>query len=482
MIGITGYGAYIPRLRLERKAAASAHAWLLPGLMGRAKGERAMANWDEDAITMAVEAGRDVLGPNDDRSYVDTLYLATTTSPFSDRLGAGIVASALTLEPGIAAADVTSCQKASLTALRQALQAVKSGASKTSLVCASDRRKTKAASNQELDYGDGAAAVTIGGEGVGAEFLGAGSQTADFIDHFRGANEEFDYNWEERWIRDEGLAKLVPPALEAALDDAGISASDVTHFVFPCLFRGVPQKLAKSVGINPDSVVDNLQANCGETGTAHALMMLNAILETAKKGDVILVAQFGQGCEALIFKVTGETYAHTPQRGVSGVLESGRTESNYMKFAVFNNLIEWDRGMRAEKDNKTALTTLYRNRDMLLGLVGGKCTETGTVQFPASRISVSPNSPTVDTQEPYKFADRKASILSWSADHLTYSMAPPNHYGMIVFEEGGRIMMDITDVEAGEVDSGQNVKMVFRVKDWDDKRGFTRYFWKAAPA
>ena len=68
MVGIAAWGAYAPRLRLSRKAAATANAWVAPNLMGKAKGERAMANWDEDALTMAVEAGRDALGPGDDRS------------------------------------------------------------------------------------------------------------------------------------------------------------------------------------------------------------------------------------------------------------------------------------------------------------------------------------------------------------------------------------------------------------------------------
>jgi uncharacterized OB-fold protein len=44
------------------------------------------------------------------------------------------------------------------------------------------------------------------------------------------------------------------------------------------------------------------------------------------------------------------------------------------------------------------------------------------------------------------------------------------------------MMMDFTDVDAGKVEVGQKMRMVFRVKDYDDKRKFTRYFWKAAPA
>jgi uncharacterized OB-fold protein len=97
-------------------------------------------------------------------------------------------------------------------------------------------------------------------------------------------------------------------------------------------------------------------------------------------------------------------------------------------------------------------------------------------------MSVAPNAPEVDTQEPYKFAERAASVLTYSADYLTYSMSPPNHYGMIVFEGGGRIMMDITDAEPGDVDAGLPVRMAFRIKEWDASRGFTRYFWKAVPA
>ena len=52
---------------------------------------------------------------------------------------------------------------------------------------------------------------------------------------------------------------------------------------------------------------------------------------------------------------------------------------------------------------------------------------------------------------------------------------------MMVFEGGGRIFMDITDVEPGDVESGMDVKMMFRLKETDEKRGFRRYFWKAVP-
>ena len=46
MVGITAYGAYLPRLRLQKKVIADANGWFDSGLVGLGKGEKAMCNWD----------------------------------------------------------------------------------------------------------------------------------------------------------------------------------------------------------------------------------------------------------------------------------------------------------------------------------------------------------------------------------------------------------------------------------------------------
>ena len=484
MAGITGFGAYIPRLRLQRKAVAQANTWFAPGLAGGAKGERAMASWDEDAVTMAVEAGRDCLPANDplrDRAHVDAIYFASTSMPFSDRQNAGIVARALSLPEAASSFDLTASQRAGTSALIAGLDAVMAGRSKAALVAAGERRKARAASTQELAYGDAAAAISLGTGNVIAKFLGSHSITTDFVDHFRGEGEAFDYGWEERWIRDEGYTKIVPAAIKALCEKTGTRGSDIAHFVVPCPFARMDQQLAKQAGIDPAKVRDNLAATVGDSGSAHALLMLAHVLESAKPGEKILVAQFGQGCDVLLFEATPHIAEYKACNGVSGALARRKDETNYLKFLAFNGLVELEKGMRAEVDRKTALTVLYRRNDMLMGLVGGKCRVCGTAQFPRSRICVNPNCKAVDSQDPYSFAEQAGTILSWSADFLTYSMSPPNHYGIITFADGGRFMADITDVEQGQIDSGSKVRMAFRVKEFDDKRGFRRYFWKAVP-
>ena len=484
MIGITAFGAYIPRRRLQRKAIAQANAWFAPNFVGGAKGERAMANWDEDALTMSYEAGRDCLpaiDPVRDRAHIDGIFLASTTMPFADRQNAGIVAAALGLRKDLSSVDVSSSLRAGTSGLISALDAVAAGRLDAPLLVAGEKRKTRAASAQELAYGDAAAAFVVGRDKVVAELVGSHTVTFDFVDHFRGEGEDFDYAWEERWIRDEGYSKIVPAVVKEVLDKTGVAPGDIAHFILPCPFAKLDQSIARQCGIEAASVRDNLSSRVGDAGAAHALLMLAHTLEEAKPGQNILLVQFAQGADALLFRVTPQIAELSKPKAVEGHLALGKEETNYMKFLGFNGLVELEKGMRAEIDKRTALTVLYRKSDMLLSLIGGKCRVCGTAQFPKTRVCVNPNCKAVDSQDDYSFSEQPGTVLSWSADFLTYSMDPPSHYGMITFAEGGRLMADITDVEQGQIDTGARVRMAFRIKDFDPKRGFVRYFWKAVP-
>ena len=476
--GIVSCGAYLPRLRLQRKTIAAANAWFAPGLRGLAKGERAMAGWDEDAITMAVEAARDCLAGRE-RSAVGQLMLASTTHPYDDRQNAGIVANALNLGSALAVLDVTGSQRAGTSALATALA---SGSGKEILVAAGEHRRAKAASAQEMHYGDGAAAVLVGNGKPLARLLGAHSETVDFVDHFRGGDAEHDYSWEERWVRDEGYMKIVPRALEAVLKAAAVKPESITHFCMPCTLARVGPAVAKRAGIAEGAVRDTLAAVAGDTGAAHPLVLIVHALQEAKAGDRILVAAFGQGCDAMLFEVTDAISQLAARRGVKGSLARRKEESNYAKFLAFNDHIALERGMRAETDKSTPLTTLYRNRHMVTGLVGGRCRACGTPQFPSGRYCVNPQCNALDSQEPRPFADVPASVMSYTADSLTYSPDPPHYYGMVQFDGGGRMMADFTDIDDGKVEVGMPMRMMFRIKETDPARGFVRYFWKAAPA
>ena len=474
--GILAYGAYIPWHRLQRKSIVDAHQWFNPALRAQGKGERAMCNWDEDTVTMAVEAARDAL-PSADRANIQALRLASTTFPFLDRQHASLVAEALDLAETTATNDIAASQRGGTSALIEALHQAK-----TTLVIASENRRTKAGSPMELTSGDGAAAILVG-EGETIARLRAGKTlTADFVDHYRSMDNVFDYQWEERWIRDAGFMRLMPGVIADCLAAGGVAANEVTTFCFATPLPRVAASLAKAAGIAEDKLCDPIYATCGDTGVAHPLLLLAAALERAKPADKILVAGFGQGADALLFEVTDAIGKFRPRLGVQGHLARRKAETNYNRFLAFNAIIELERGMRAETDKLTPLSALWRNRDTVTRFHGGRCARCGTLQFPRSAICVNPNCNALGTQEPYSFAETTGRINSYTADRLTYTPDPPACYGMIQFSEGGRWMMDFTDVDDSELAVGKPMRMMFRIKDVDPQRGFRRYFWKAAPA
>ena len=355
MIGITSYGAYIPRLRLERTAIFQAMGWFAPALVMVAQGERSMCNHDEDALTMAVAAARDCL-TGIDKGKIDGSYLCSTTLPFADRQNAGILKTALNLGDSLITADFTASLRAGTTGLITALEAVTGGSRKNILVTASDKRETKPASFYEMWFGDGAAALLVGDRDVIAEFKGSSTVSYDFVDHYRGAGKTYDYTWEERWLREEAYSKFIPEAVGGLFKKLGITMDDVQWVVFPCIFKAEHKAIAKKLGATPEKVIDTMHEVCGETGAAHPLLMFAAALEQAKPGDGILLAGFGQGCDALYFKATEAIAKLAPRAGVKGSLENKKTIDNYMKFLKFRNLIDPEMGIRAEAPTQTAMT------------------------------------------------------------------------------------------------------------------------------
>jgi len=480
MIGIVSYGGYIPRLRLDRMSIFQNMGWFAPAIVMVAQGERSFCNWDEDSMTMAVAAARDCL-KGVDKQAVDALFLCSTTLPFQDRLNAGIAKTALNLKDNMVAQDVTSWLRAGTTGLITALNCVRSGEVHKALVVGTDKRETRTAAFYEMWFGDGAAAVLVGDTDVIAEFKGSYSVAHDFVDHYRGEGLRYDYTWEERWVRDEGYAKIVPEAVKGLFNKLSISMDDVDKFVFPCFFKAEQRKIAAGLGAGPEKIADNLHEVCGETGAAHALVMLVQALEQASPGDRILVAGFGQGCDALYFQVTDNITKLPSRTGITGALTDKRPTNNYLKFLKFRGLLPTEMGIRSEVPTQTAMSVLWRKRKMILGMVGGKCSKCGTPQFPKMDVCVNPDCKALHTQEDYEFADIPATVKSFTGDLLAVSVDPPAVYGMVQFEGGGRFMADFTDCELSDVRVGQPVALSFRRRYVDKDRGFTGYFWKAVP-
>ncbi|WP_010126011.1 3-oxoacyl-[acyl-carrier-protein] synthase III C-terminal domain-containing protein [Sphingomonas sp. KC8] len=473
--GIISIAAYLPRLRLARQAIVNANKWANPALASLAKGHRTICTHDEDSLTMGVEAGRNCMAATPGFS-ADLVQFASTTAPFADRANAVILAEALALPADLRCADFAGFQGCGVTALIDALEN-----GRPTLTVAADKRVARVASAQELTLGHGAAAVATGTRNPIARFVVAHCTSVDFVDHYRAAKAQTDYLLEERWVRDEGHIKLAPAAIKAVLQKAAWQAGDADHVIIAGVGRNVARQIADLCAIAPDRLADTLDASCGETGSAHALIMLCHVLERAAPGQKILLANVAQGCQTLLLETTDAIAAWKSDHTVRQQLDSGVEDENYLRFLSFSEQIDVDWGVRAERDNRTALSAFNRHRKAVTGFIGGLCTACGARQFPKGQYCVNPECRQSDALVDEPFQHKTGTVKSYTEDWLAVTTNPPLRYGNVSFDDGGVIMMEFSDFEPGQLAVGTPVRCVFRIKDRDPRRRFHRYFWKAAP-
>src|SRR4030043_274070 len=370
MVGIASYGAYIPLYRINRMTIYQALGWLNPASL--LPGEKAVANFDEDSITMAAAAAVDCLH-GVEREKVDGLFLATTTTPYKERQNAGIIATALDLNPEVRTSDFTTSLKAGTGALISAYDAVSSGSAKSVMVCAADCRLGKPGGYQEEIYGDGAAAPLLGKDKVIASIEGTFSLSYDFVDVWRAQEDKFNRSWEDRWIRDEGYGKFIGEAISGLMKKCNLNAKDIAKVVYPCVYIGAHAGIARKLGFDAAQIQNHMFTEIGHTGTAYPLMILVAALEDANPGDKIIVASYGNGSDAVLLQVTENIKKLKERRGIKKHLASKKDIGLYEKYVTFREVLGIDTGGRGDEVAPTQMTILWRERRMLLGLCGSKC-------------------------------------------------------------------------------------------------------------
>ena len=471
--GILSCAAYIPRWRLSGETIAAATGWAR-GMGNPPKGQRSFANWDEDSITMAVEAGSRAvkrIAPDQRPGSVDSLLLASTTLPFADRSNAGLVLEALNLDAESSPSDLTGSRRAATSAL---LSLFHRGGG-MHLLCASDCVDTQPGSEAEGGTGHGAAALLLGRGKPVATLRASSSVHEDFVDQYRMFGQRFDYRLEPRWVRDAGLLQILESQVSRVLEAAGAEAKDIDWLLGAD--PGLNRAVATACGLGRARTADELFERIGSCGAAQPLVLLTLALEQAEAGENILLIGSGQGFDVLLLEVQGK-----PERDratLSDCLQDTRIEDNYTRYLGIRQLLQMDAGIRSERDNRTAMSAFYRRHRDLTGFNGGLCSNCGKLQFPRSRYCVHCQARGSQVATP--MAELDGEINSFTEDWLAYAARPPLMFGNVHFPRGANVMMEFSDFLPGELKTGQKVKMSFRIKDFDPRRNFRRYFWKPTP-
>lgn len=471
MTGITSFGAYIPYYRLPHKEIA--RAW-----GGRAgDGERSVANVDEDSITMAVEAVRDLLA-NSEGQEIDGLMFATTTSPYAEKQASALIATAADLRGDVRTADYSNSLRAATTATLAAIDSVKAGSASNVIIASADARLAPPKSANEYTFGAAGSALSIGGEKVIANLIASHSTVDEMTDVWRRPEDRFVSGWEERFSITQGYQRVVRQTVSELFERNAIGPSEISKAIFYAPDAGTLAGTAKSLGLKPEQIPDHMLSTVGNTGTAMPLLVLSSVLEQASAGDKLLVVGYGSGCDALLFEVTDEienAKSVAGRRGVKGYLASKASLDSYERYSKFRDLIETDAARRQVPSASAAV--ILRNRDDIYRLRGYRCLNCGKVQYPRQRLCISCQ--TRDSFESVRLANKTATLFTFTLDYLNADPDPPTVMTVIDFEGGGRAYVQMTDRNPADVKIDQTVEMTFR--RLYDAEGFANYYWKCRP-
>jgi len=466
MIGITSFGAYIPFHRLNLAAVSK-----------RARGEKALANFDEDSITMAVAAVMDCLR-GVEREAVDGLFFSSTTFPYKEKQGATTVAVAADLRQDIITADFANSIKAGTSALRSAADAVLAGTADQVMVTAADIRLGAPGSPFEQSFGDGAAALLIGKDNVIASLEGSYSVCHEIMDVWRIDGAPFVRSWEARFTGIEGYQKTMKKAVSGVLKRTGLQPGDFARVVFYTPDPRGSAQVAGKLGFDPKSQLQEpMFGVLGNTGAPYAIMLLVAALEESNPGDNILLANYGSGADAFVFKVTDKIKDMVPRGGIKNHLASKLAVDDYRTY-LYNRKILPDIGPNYPVPfGTTSAPALYREVDRNLRFHGVKCDNCGTVQYPPQRVCVKCHSR--DRFKPVRFSDRKGKVFTFSMDAISSMIDSPAVVAVVDFDGGGRMECFLTDRVAEDVKVGMEVEMTFR--RLFEREEIVNYYWKARP-
>jgi 3-hydroxy-3-methylglutaryl CoA synthase/uncharacterized OB-fold protein len=472
MRGILGLAGYVPHHRLDRAAISAASG------TNAGKGTRSVASYDEDTTTMAVEAGRLALRALGDRGrhLPDAVWFSSTAPAYVDKTNATTLHAALRLDHEASAFDANGSVRSAVGALRSALRG-----RDTALVVASDTRTGLPTSIDEREGGDAAVALLVGDARddapVLAEYLGGASVTEEFLDRWREPGDVRSKQWEERF----GEVQYVPLGQEAfklALDDAGVDAESVAQVVVAGTHSRAVRVTGAKISAGTGGLVPDLAATVGNPGAAQPALLLVHALEQAAPGQVIALVVLADGADVLVFRATDALAGHRPARSIADQVQAGRDDLRYLQFLSWTGMVTLEPPRRPEPARASS-SAAARNEEWKFGLVGSRDRSSGAVHLPPARVSFQGGA--VDDMEPLPMADAVGTIVTFTVDRLAYSPSPPIVFAVVDFDEptGGRLPVELTDVDAADVAIGQRVEMTFRRLNRAD--GIANYFWKAKP-
>jgi hydroxymethylglutaryl-CoA synthase len=344
MVGVVGYGSYLPRYRI--KVEEIAQQWgreaeaVKRGLMLQEKTVPAM---DEDTITISVEAAKNALKRADiDPKEIGALYIGSESHPYAVKPSGTVVAEAIGAVPDVHIADYEFACKAGTEAMFVCYSLVKAGLVKYALGIGADTSQGAPGDALEFSASAGGSAFIFGKENVVAELLETSSYTTDTPDFWRREGAFYPLHG-GRFTGAPAYFKHVLGAGNAVLKKSGYKASDFAYAVFHMPNGKFPLTVGKKLGFTKEQMEPGwIVPLMGNTYSGSSPTGFSATLDVAKPDDLILLVSFGSGAgsDAFIFRVTNLiNKVRDKAEKVRDMLEKNRRYLTYGEYAKFRGKI-----------------------------------------------------------------------------------------------------------------------------------------------
>ena len=310
MVGIVGYGAYVPKYRI--KIDEIAKQWGAdPEVIrsGIAVDEISVGGIDEDSATISVEASQNaLLRTNIDKTKIGAVYCGSESKVYAVKPNATIIGNALGIGENYTAADIEFACKAGSASIQMCAGLVKSNMIEYGLAIGADTAQSKPGDALEYTASSGGAAFIIGNkpEEIIAELTHTLSLSSDTPDFWRRPLEPYP-NHGERFTGEKAYFKHVATATKNMLAAIKLTVEDIDYFVFHMPNTKYPTKVAKMLKIPKEKLATSLVVkNIGNTYSGSSLLGLKAVLDIAKPEEKIIMTSFGSGAgaDSFFFEVT----------------------------------------------------------------------------------------------------------------------------------------------------------------------------------
>jgi hydroxymethylglutaryl-CoA synthase len=333
IVGIVGYGAYIPLNRL--KAEEVSRMW---GGAGEPIEEKAVISMDEDTVTIAVECGRyAVYRAGIDPSEIGAVYVGTESKPYAVKPCGTIVAEAIGATPNVTAADYEFACKAGTEAFQTCMGLVSSGMVRYAMAIGADTAQGRPADALEYTAACGGAAFIFGRkeDGTLADIEGSYSYVTDTPDFWRRGREMYPRHG-SRFTGEPAYFSHIVGAAKGLMAELGTEAADYKYAVFHQPNTKFPIRVARSLGFGMDAIKPGLVVPfVGNTYSGSSPLGLAATLDVAEPGDRIFMVSYGSGAGSDAFSLIVQDAIKNNQ-GVELPVQTFVTRKRYIDYSMYS--------------------------------------------------------------------------------------------------------------------------------------------------